>query len=279
MAYRSSVHDSTGISPAEMMLGREIDLPVDLIFDRGPKEHIQKDVYVQELEERLHHVHEIARKKLRVVDDRQKKHYDLKADDGGFKEEDTVMLYVPKRRRGLSPKLQRCWEGPYVVINRLSDVTYRIKRSEKAKSIVVHFNRLKPYQDDASIPPSQHTDKVELLQKETGIQTEVSLQDDESTRMTKDRRVDHSDVTEKSADKSTKAKPIGVLSPKVIKSTEASKKKKAQSQVCHDRVYRKVFRSKRAVVRPRSGQLRRSNRIRRLPDWLSECVRTDQIVL
>ncbi|PIK53312.1 Retrovirus-related Pol polyprotein from transposon [Apostichopus japonicus] len=65
MAYRSSVHDSTGISPAEMMLGREIDLPVDLIFDRGPKEHIKK-IYVQELEERLHHVHEIARKKLRL---------------------------------------------------------------------------------------------------------------------------------------------------------------------------------------------------------------------
>ncbi|PIK51181.1 Retrovirus-related Pol polyprotein from transposon [Apostichopus japonicus] len=29
MAYRSSIHESTGHSPAEMMLGREIPLPVD----------------------------------------------------------------------------------------------------------------------------------------------------------------------------------------------------------------------------------------------------------
>ncbi|PIK53794.1 Retrovirus-related Pol polyprotein from transposon [Apostichopus japonicus] len=35
MAYRSSIHESTGHSPAEMMLGREIPLPVDYIIDRG----------------------------------------------------------------------------------------------------------------------------------------------------------------------------------------------------------------------------------------------------
>jgi hypothetical protein len=30
MAYRSSVHESTGKSPCAMMLGREITLPVDM---------------------------------------------------------------------------------------------------------------------------------------------------------------------------------------------------------------------------------------------------------
>ena len=32
MAYRSSVHDSINTSASMMMLGREIQLPIDLIF-------------------------------------------------------------------------------------------------------------------------------------------------------------------------------------------------------------------------------------------------------
>lgn len=40
MAYRSSVHQSTGVSPCNMMLGREITLPVDLVLG-VPEEEIK----------------------------------------------------------------------------------------------------------------------------------------------------------------------------------------------------------------------------------------------
>jgi hypothetical protein len=54
-------------------------------------------------------------------------------------------MHNPARRVGISPKLSRAWEGPYVIIKRLSDVTYRIQRNPRAKMKVVHFDRLKPY--------------------------------------------------------------------------------------------------------------------------------------
>ncbi|CAC5405925.1 unnamed protein product [Mytilus coruscus] len=37
MAYRSSVHDSTKFSPCKLMLGQEIELPIDLIYGPHPQ--------------------------------------------------------------------------------------------------------------------------------------------------------------------------------------------------------------------------------------------------
>ena len=43
------------------------------------------------------------------------------------------------------PKLDCPWEGPYLVVSVLSDVTYRIQRSRRAKPKVIHAGRIKPY--------------------------------------------------------------------------------------------------------------------------------------
>ncbi|MPD04808.1 hypothetical protein E2C01_100517 [Portunus trituberculatus] len=46
-------------------------------------------------------------------------------------------MYKPRRRRGLSPKLQSPWEGPYTVVAVPSAVTYKIRRGHK-RALVVH---------------------------------------------------------------------------------------------------------------------------------------------
>ena len=38
MAYRSAVHDTTGYTPARLLFGREMRLPIDLAFGRPPDE-------------------------------------------------------------------------------------------------------------------------------------------------------------------------------------------------------------------------------------------------
>ncbi|KAG7168408.1 hypothetical protein Hamer_G002442 [Homarus americanus] len=59
-----------------------------------------------------------------------------------------------------SSKLQSPWKGPYSVLKRLSDVTYRIKERRKAQPKVVLVNRLWQYHG-----PGQYTWEVseELL--------------------------------------------------------------------------------------------------------------------
>ena len=73
---------------------------------------------------------------------------------------DFVWLHRPVRRKGLSPKLQRPWSGPYEVVEVLSPQTYRIRLAGKGKrtTMVVHHDRIKPciVREDESYsePPS-----------------------------------------------------------------------------------------------------------------------------
>jgi hypothetical protein len=69
--------------------------------------------------------------------------YDQLANLAGFQEGDRVWLYCPTWKRGKSPKLQTCWEGPYIIT--WINVTYRIQWHLRAKTMVIHLDRLAPY--------------------------------------------------------------------------------------------------------------------------------------
>ena len=57
MAYRSSIHESTGVSPALMMFGRDLTLPVDMTLGRPIRDKRQCDY---QLEQRLLKIHDFA---------------------------------------------------------------------------------------------------------------------------------------------------------------------------------------------------------------------------
>jgi hypothetical protein len=68
----------TGMIPNQMMLGREICLPTDLVL-RPPKEDNTEDEheYVTMLKEAIRKTHEFAMKKLQTNQEYMKKDYDL----------------------------------------------------------------------------------------------------------------------------------------------------------------------------------------------------------
>ncbi|KAG5891945.1 hypothetical protein JTB14_002221 [Gonioctena quinquepunctata] len=142
MAYRSAVHESTGQTPASIIMGRKLRLPCDLKFGIPPGQDTAGEDYVSKLRQRMDDIHERVRLNIQSASDKMKKTYDIKADAGGFKVDDLVWLYNPKRRRGLSPKLRNSWEGPYKIVKRINDLGYRIHKPPRGKPRVVHFNRL-----------------------------------------------------------------------------------------------------------------------------------------
>jgi hypothetical protein len=93
--------------------------------------------------------HHYARRHLKAASDRIKARYDRLANSAGFQEGDRVWLYRPTRTRGRSLKPQSAWEGSYKVITRINDVVYRIQQHPQSRMMVVHLDRLAPYQGAA----------------------------------------------------------------------------------------------------------------------------------
>ncbi len=146
MAYRSSVHDSTGFTPNQMMFGRDVKLPLDLVMGPPPELYESSEEYVHELRRHMKLVHDKARVNLKIASASQKKQYDHRSKRIGFAEGDLVWYYCSARKRGLSPKLQKRWTGPYTISRRISDILYEIKMSpSKRRPIVVHCDKLRAY--------------------------------------------------------------------------------------------------------------------------------------
>jgi hypothetical protein len=91
LAYRASTHETTGVTPASMVFGRELRLPSDLMFGAPPDKMSTTD-YTTDLVVRLHDIHHFARQHLRVASDRMKARYDRLANSAGYQEGDSVAV-------------------------------------------------------------------------------------------------------------------------------------------------------------------------------------------
>ncbi|GFT31358.1 hypothetical protein TNCV_608011 [Trichonephila clavipes] len=138
LAYRTAVHETTSYPPSQMIFRRDLHLPADLLFSRPPDAPLAPEEYIKKLQARKEKIHYLARESINMASKMMKTQYD-------FHEGDKVWLWNPKCRKGLSPKFQTNWEGPYTVLKRLNDVVVWIQKSPHSKLKVIYYNRLSPY--------------------------------------------------------------------------------------------------------------------------------------
>lgn len=145
MAYRSSVHSSTGFTPYKVVFGQEIVLPVDVMLNLGEGEKFTSaSEYVSRLWETLSSVVDAVRGHQLKASGRQKEGYDFRAHFQYYSEGELVWVRRKDRKRGLCPKLQRKFKGPFKVTERVTEVLYRLVPVQGGAEMIVHFNRLKP---------------------------------------------------------------------------------------------------------------------------------------
>jgi hypothetical protein len=111
--------------------------------------YIPRNKWAWQLKERMEEAHKYVRENIKtaMVHVRQKKYHDQKLSWQMFSKGDQVYVYFPLRKVGLSPKFTSYWRGPYEVMDKITDVTFKVNCCPRGKTQVVHVDRLRLKRD------------------------------------------------------------------------------------------------------------------------------------
>ena len=144
LAYRTSVHDTTGASPFELMYGREVRLPEDVMFALPTTMKTAGADYKTKLKARLQHAYQLVQQHTRRQQDHQKSNY--------FKLV-TWCCCTVHRYPEVAHKNYTGHGKDHTKWSLLGPATYRIMNCVRTKKrLVVHFNRLKPWVSNKEQP-------------------------------------------------------------------------------------------------------------------------------
>ncbi|KAK3104661.1 hypothetical protein FSP39_007335 [Pinctada imbricata] len=144
MAYRSSVHETTGYTPNALMLGREMCTPLDIMYEMPSQVKPQtQSKWCWLLQERLENAHTHVRVHTGQMMARQKHYHDRKLHWETYSPGDRVCVYFPRTQTGKSPKFTSYWFGPYTVKKKMTDVTYLVDCGRRGSDQVIHTDRIR----------------------------------------------------------------------------------------------------------------------------------------
>jgi hypothetical protein len=86
--HLSSLHDSTGLTPASLVFGRKLRLPCDLLFGVPPDKERPTIDHAANIVDHLHDIHSYVRQHLKLAIDLMKTRYDRLASCVGYYEGD-----------------------------------------------------------------------------------------------------------------------------------------------------------------------------------------------
>jgi predicted aspartyl protease len=138
MYYRASCHRATGVSPALLALGRELRLPVDVMYPTGPVEKVSMPEYLEKLEERMNVAAEFARRHMEMDWQSRQNNNGFWSNYKDLDLDKNVYIFRPVIPRGKSFKLARHWWGPYKVLEKINSHLYRINMGGRNGVQVIH---------------------------------------------------------------------------------------------------------------------------------------------
>ena len=144
-AIRESPHESLGCSPFEMVFGRKVRGPLNVVKDELINQKVplkSVTVYLQQLKSNLDEIRKFAKDNLEISQNTMKSVFDVKAKVRSFQEGDKVLAYFPIPGSPLSAK----YHGPYTFKTKVNNCNYIITTPDRRKATqFIHVNLLKPY--------------------------------------------------------------------------------------------------------------------------------------
>jgi len=144
-------YSATGYTPNMLVYGRELRFPNELMYaDVGDDEvmSISSVAFVAERQALFQRGFTLAREMLGRAAERSKKRYDMRVKPTTYKVGDWIYYFCPRHRVGRSPKWQRFYSGPFLVIEILGAVNLRIQKSPRVNAMVVHVDKVKQCMGD-----------------------------------------------------------------------------------------------------------------------------------
>ena len=119
-ACREVPQDSTGFAPFELLYGRTVRGPMQILKELWANDKVESDVkmsyqYVFDLRNRLEQTLRIAHDALEEAHSKQKLHYDRRTKVRLLHVGDEVLVMLPTTANKLSMQ----WQGPFVIIKRV----------------------------------------------------------------------------------------------------------------------------------------------------------------
>ncbi len=125
-AINSAIQETTGVTPAELQLGRKLRGPMDKIL-HGP--NLTPDTTSYDIISHIQQLQSQVKESCRKAQHRQLRNYNKKRRDSTFKVKDRVWLRnfpQSSAQHKFSAKLAPKWKGPYRVLKSLGPLNYHI---------------------------------------------------------------------------------------------------------------------------------------------------------
>ena len=144
-AYREVPQASTGFSPFELLYGRAVNGPLDVLrqaWEVTKKSDDSVVSHVLSMRDKMMKMTELVKENLSNAQEKQKLWYDRAARHREFTPEDQVLVLLPTA----TSKLLAQWQGPYQVLRRVGKVNYLVDMHDRRKRRrIFHVNMLRPW--------------------------------------------------------------------------------------------------------------------------------------
>ncbi|XP_066509706.1 uncharacterized protein [Hoplias malabaricus] len=147
-AYREVPQASTGFSPFELLYGRQVRGPMDVLKEawEGEKSEQKLNIltYVLKIRDKLSQLTSTVHENMEKAQVQQKHWYDKVARKRVLQIGQKVLILLPTSDTGLLAK----WQGPYKVQRQVGETTYELHLPDRRKKFQsFHINMLRPWKE------------------------------------------------------------------------------------------------------------------------------------
>ena len=159
-AIRTNQAYNTKLSPAELIVGSKLMLPIDdVVVENAPKtKNKQSHEYAKELKNKIHDSNKLVQDNLLQSRNKMKQQFDKNTKIHKFVVGQPVMLWKPYKKNKLSRCFQPNWNRPWLIEHFTNDLksNCKIRCCMTGNTLNVHVSQLKPVRmQDAPKPPAK----------------------------------------------------------------------------------------------------------------------------